>query len=641
MSKRLFIRSNHFSRLLLRLAIVLIIFTICRLTFYIINYSYFEELTFNSLLRILIYGLRFDISAILILNIPLILLSLIPFRFRSTRFYNRILNTLYISINSLAIAVNLIDVIYFRFTFKRTTADILNYLGAGDDFAALIPQFLNDFWFMVIIWIVLIIVLILLFNKVKLKHSPESQKSNRYYFFNSIIFLLSIFFMIIGIRGGFQLRPLSIMAAGRYADAKNVPMVLNTPYTFLSTLGKSDIKKVEYFDNEVLNDIYNPEYSGKKNTDFVKKNIIIIMVESLSLEHIGSLNASIGNEKYKGYTPFLDSLIRHSRAYRGFANSKRSIDGIPAILSGIPSLMNNAFIISQYAGNKTNSIANLLKEESYYSAFFHGGSNGTMGFDNYTNMAGFDNYYGRNEYNNEKDFDGKWGIFDEEFLQYSAKMINTFEQPFFAAVFTLSSHHPYTIPEKHKERFKGGKLEIQKCIQYVDYSLMRFFKTISKMDWFSNTLFVITADHTSEAYYPYYNKNIGMFAIPIIFYDPDSVMNSINPEIAQQIDILPSIMEYLNYNYDFITFGTSVFDTTASRFSINYLNNSYQLIKDGFLLQFEENKSVGLFDMNNDSLMENNLINIKKSEAAILEKFAKAVIQHYNNRMIDNKLTSE
>ena len=625
--------------LIWRLFVVMIIFSIIRLIFYTFNKSYFNEPDAGEILLLFLYGLRFDLSAVLLINLPVIFFSTIPFKFRSKKAFGFFVGSYFFIINSLAIAVNLIDVIYFRFTLKRTTADILNYLSTGDDFAGLIPVFLKDFWYILLIWFAMIALLVFLAGKVRSANRRRKTNNLRYYFIHSAIFLVTIFFTIIGIRGGFQLRPLSIIVAGKYTTAKNVPLVLNTPYSFLTTINKSTISLKYYFTKKELEAIYTPYHTAVPDSLSKRKNVVIIIVESLSTEHVGALNTSLENGTYKGHTPFLDSLIRHSIVYKGFANGKRSMEGIPAILSAIPSLMNDAYITSPYSGNNVKSIAGLLKERSYSSSFFHGGNNGTMGFDNYANIAGFDRYHGRNEYNNEDDFDGKWGIFDEEFLQYAAVEINSTDTPFVAAIFTLSSHHPYTIPEKHNRRFGTGKLKIQQSIEYADYSIGKFFETAKKMPWYENTLFVITADHTSESYYPYYKTTAGMFAIPIIFFDPRSNHGEIKNEIAQQTDILPSILNYLNYDNDFIAFGSSVFDANAPRFSINFVNNNYQLIKDDYLLTFNGEKTTGFYNIANDSLLNNDVIKNDIPEMYQMENFAKAVIQQYNNRLIENRLS--
>lgn len=639
MNKKSLHTKSHLLLLIWKLFAILLLFSLTRLIFYLFNLHYYQELQSTEVLSIFYYGLRFDLAAVLIINLPIIILLAIPFRFRSKKKYLKIADIYFLIMNSLAIAVNLVDVIYFRFTFKRTTADIINYLSTGDDFAGLVPVFIRDFWYMFVIWIILIVILAWLTGRVSLTHIQSKVNNLQYYTFHSLIFIVCMLLTVIGIRGGIQLRPLSLMVAGKYTNAKNVPLVLNTPYTFLRTINNSLIDHKDYYKENELRKIYSPCQANYSDGSFIRKNVIIIIVESLSLEHIGSLNPSLEDGNYKGYTPFLDSLIRHSLVYKGFSNGKRSIEGIPAILSGIPALMNNAFIISPYSANNFNSIAGLLKEKTYSSAFFHGGTNGTMGLDNYSKMAGFDKYYGRNEYNNEEDFDGKWGIFDEEFLQYTADEITKTDTPFVAAIFTLSSHHPYTIPEKYKGRFKGGKLEIQKCIEYSDYSLKQFFERISHLPWYKNSLFVITADHTSESYYPYYKGSLGMYAIPIIFFDPDSNLRSIKNDVAQQIDILPSVLDYINYDNKFLAFGTSVFDTTASRFSVNYVNNQYQVIMDNYLLQFNGEKTTGFYNITDDSLLNNNLVNSETGIQYQMEKFTKAVIQQYNNRLIENKLT--
>jgi phosphoglycerol transferase MdoB-like AlkP superfamily enzyme len=142
-------------------------------------------------------------------------------------------------------------------------------------------------------------------------------------------------------------------------------------------------------------------------------------MESLSSEHIGAFNRQV--EGYQGYTPFLDSLIDHSIAFNGFANAKQSIEGLPAIIASIPALMDRPFITSAFAGNSFDALAALLEKKGYETSFFHGGTNGTMDFDRFARASGFKRYYGRNEYDNDMDFDGRWGIFDEPFFQFFAK----------------------------------------------------------------------------------------------------------------------------------------------------------------------------------------------------------------------------
>ena len=109
-----------------------------------------------------------------------------------------------------------------------------------------------------------------------------------------------------------------------------------------------------------------------------------------------------------------------------------------------------------------------------------------MNFDSFVKTIGVDNYYGMNEYNNSKDYDGNWGIFDEPFLQFMVDKVSDFPQPFFTGVFTLSSHHPYTIPQQHIGRFAKGPIPILEPVMYVDYALQKFFEKAKQTDCSAN-----------------------------------------------------------------------------------------------------------------------------------------------------------
>ena len=603
-------KGNIYWVLILRLAIILDLFWMSRLFLWVFNPSYFSGLGFSGFIEVLFYGLRFDISALMMVNLPIIFLWSFPINFTYNKTYQQITNFIFYLFNSIALAANFIDIIYFRFTLKRTSGDIFNYFANEDSqFLGLIPQFIIDFWYIFLLWLVFISLMIFLCKKIQPELKTPSRSKIKVQALRIIFFLLFLFFSIIGIRGGFQLKPISIIHAGQYAKGKNLPLILNTPFTIIKTINQNSLKPVKYFKTEEdAFQIYSPEhkvFSDSITEEFRDFNVVIIIMESFSSEHIAALNPELKN--YKGFTPFLDSLIRESLVFNGFSNGKRSIEGIPAILSSLPTLMNYDFITSIYSGNKINSIANLLKEKGYSTTFYHGGTNGTMGFEAFTKVAGFDKYYGRSEYNNENDYDGKWGIYDEEFFQYFANELNKTKQPFLSVFFSLSSHHPYSIPQKYKNKFRKGKLEIHESIGYADYSIGKFFKTASKMPWFENTLFVITADHTSENYYPQYQTMVGNYSIPIVFYKPNSDLKGSIEKIAQQIDIMPSVLSFLNYDRNYIAFGRDLFNRKSDNFAVSYLNGNYQIIKDNYVLRFNGEESVSLFNFKLDNFTRNSL----------------------------------
>lgn len=630
--------------LFVRLLLLLFFLSISRMLLLFLNSSLFGEIKTTESLAIWFYGLHFDLSALFMINGLFILLYTLPLGISYKAKYIKAIDFSVILVNSFAFLVNAADAIYFRFTLRRTTSSILDFTKANDGFLELIPQFIIDFWYILVIWAIFTWLLVRIYTLSR-KNMELPILNWKFYTKQSTLFILSAGIIVLGIRGGLQLKPIKPMNAAHYVSAEKMPLVLNTPFTFFKSIGKKTLERKNYFSDKKLASIYTPEHFRDSSNSFPAKklNVVLIILESFSVEHFRYFNRNLKNGKYPGFTPFLDSLFEKSLVFKGISNGKRSMDAIPAIISSLPSLTNQSFISSSYSSNKINSLAELLAQNGYYSAFFHGGKNGTMSFDSFAKIAGFDDYFGKNEYNNDKDFDGKWGIWDEKYFQYFAKKMGTMKSPFFTTIFSLSSHHPYSIPAEHKGKFRKGKLEIQQAVQYSDYALKRFFETAKQMPWFENTLFVITADHTSEGDLSFYKNSVGQYQVPIAFYAPSdsSLQNRKARKMAQQADIMPSIIDYLSIQKDYIAFGNSVFDTILSNFAVNFANNHIQLFKDDYLMLFAEDKVKSFFNLKKDSLLSTNLVNSNNKEQLEMEEFIKAYIQQYNNRLIDNKLKAE
>jgi phosphoglycerol transferase MdoB-like AlkP superfamily enzyme len=295
-------------------------------------------------------------------------------------------------------------------------------------------------------------------------------------------------------------------------------------------------------------------------------------------------------------------------------------------------------VVSERSGSKINSIASLLGQQGYETAFFHGAPNGSMGFDAFTHLAGFHRYFGKKEYGREDGFDGIWGIWDEPFFQYFADELNKMKEPFATTIFSVSSHHPFKVPVQYKDKFPEGNLPLQKCISYTDYALKKFFDKVKTMPWYKNTLFVITADHCSESDFKEYKTLINYFAVPLVFYKPDGSLRGSDESIAQQIDIMPSILGYLHYQKPYIAFGNDLFDKSSKRFAINYIEESYQFLVGDYALYFIDDKFTGIYNRYTDPYLTKNLLRTKDFSQE--ETLYKAIVQQYNNRMMEDRLTA-
>ncbi len=635
---------NSYFVLIYNLLLVYLLFGFARIAFYIFNLSLFPGLNLSQFLYMMFGGLYFDTSAILYTNLLYILAILIPFSFRYNKLYQTIFKIIFLVTNSIALAANYIDIAYYKFTFRRTTASVFKEFGQEENIIRLSFQFLFDYWYLLLIFLVMVVFLALAYKKPFNYFEPRRFREH-FVFFISGLAILSLFSVLVvaGLRGGFRhsTRPITLSNAGQFVEKPSeIAIVLNTPFAIYRTIGKKTLDYENYFETQDdLELAYNPVHIPNPKGEFKPLNVVIIIMESIGREYIGRYNQhQIEQGGYFSYTPFLDSLIDHSLMFRySFSNGRKSIDVLPSTLASIP-MMVEPYVLTKYSSNKINSIGSLLQSKGYHTSFFHGAPNGSMGFQAFTKISGFQEYYGMTEYGNKSDFDKYWGIWDEEFLQFWANKTNEFPQPFCTAIFTTTSHHPYNLPERYKGVFPPGLHPMHECAGYTDHALRKYFETISKMNWFENTIFAFTSDHPNRTFIPEYQTSLGAFAVPIFFYKPDGSLRGVREEIAQQIDILPSLMGYLNYDEPFVAFGRNVFDTTTA-YSLHYFNSYFMMTMEDYLICFDGDSITNVYKFKSDPLLRNCILRERGDNLKRMEAFLKGFIQQYNKRMIDNELT--
>ena len=623
------------------------VYFLARIIYLTINYSYFyQDLTLVHLFELLGAGLVFDTSAILVTNIPYIVLMLLPWHGKERPAYQQFCRWVFVIVNSLALAINLIDACYFRFTMRRTTTTVFSEFANEQNLGSIFfTETLNHLY------------LVFLFAFVAwglyrlARYSTLRQDSLRWWHYDVAMLLSLAFvapFVVAGIRGGFAtaVRPITISNANQYVNRPiEAALVLNTPFSLYRTIGKDVFSVPDYFASEQeLEAHYSPVHRPASGI-MEKKNVVVLIVESFGREYIGALNPCLDDSQYKGYTPCIDSLIARSITFsHTYCNGRKSIDGMPSILSSIPMFI-EPFFLTPASMNHVSGLASILGGEGYQTAFFHGAQRGSMGFQAFARSTGFKDYYGREDFSRDKrfggeqEFDGTWAIWDEPFLQYYCAKMSEMKEPFMTAVFTASSHHPYVVPEKYRERFPEEGIEIHKCIRYTDMALGKFFRSASRQPWFKNTIFVLTSDHTNLSDHDYYQTDLGGFCSPIIIYEPGitDLQPAVQDKIAQQIDILPTVLGMLHYPKPYFAFGIDVLNTPAEdTWAVNYLNGIYQYVKHGHVLQFDGQRTRAVYALT-DSLMKHNLVgNCPDQES--MEHELKAIIQQYMARMTQDRL---
>lgn len=638
--------------LIVNILLVYVCYEVCRLAFLFENSDSYASMTWADFRRMSAGGFRFDTSAIFYTNALFILLYLLPLHLKERRWYHMMTKWVFVTVNSIAVLINLADSVFFTFRSQRSTMAVLDEFGGEGNLGGILGPEILSHWYLVILFAALVYMLWRLYRM----PATGVRPLRRYYTVNSVTLVIAGFIAFCGMRGNVfflgATRPISVGFAQRYAkDPIDTGLILNTPFSLIRTLGSLPQPTPQYFTQEELDALYTPVHVPADSVSPQRKNVVILIVESFAGEFVGGFNnnRALDNGTYRGYTPFADSLLQVATSWeRSFDNTFFSIDAAPAVLASLPR-MDKSFTVTPYSLNKLNSLATELGSKGYYSEFFHGADNESLGIHAFTQSIGYQHYSGINEFVSDPrfrgmdEFDGHWGIWDEPFLQYFCTRIGEMPEPFLATVFTLSSHHPFKVPDKYKDVFLDeGIHQLHKCIRYTDYSLRRFFDQASRQPWYRNTVFVLTADHgSSKRTHPEYKTDFGSSQIPIIFFDPaGGLPKGVQPGIAQQIDIMPTLLSYLGYDRPYVAFGKDLLTTPPdSTWALNWANTMPRYVHGDYVIQLSGDNVHSMYNYKEDPRLEHNLAGKGLPEEKDMERHAKAIIQSYFSRMNNNDVT--
>ncbi|MDE7160031.1 MAG: LTA synthase family protein [Muribaculaceae bacterium] len=676
----------------LNVLLLYVVYALARAEFMLENGSYFaESLREGNLWNIFAAGAAFDTPGIFYTNLLYILLMLLPLHLKERPGFYAVCKWLFIVVNSIALIANVADSVYFPYTMKRTTWDTLGEFSHESNLIGVFGIEMLRHWYLVLF------VAILIWGMWKLYAMPGTTATRRggvkYYVCSVIGLIVAGCTVAGGIRGGWlnhwylyfaalaawyagwrayksrrtlfatlcavaavimvalapiggwrhrDIRPIALSNANAHAGRPvEVSAILNTPFAMIRTINSQAYVNPHYFkSDEEAERIFSPVRVPVAADSALLKghNVVIIIMESFGEEYIAELNRRVLGDRSKGYAPFMDSLARVStRWVHTLDNGTKSIDAMPSILASIPKL-GKPFVLTSSAMNPIDALPALLRKHGYETAFFHGARTGSMGFDGFARLVGFERYYGRENFDEDarfggdKDFDGYWAIWDEPFMQYYALKMSEMKQPFMTALFSASSHHPFRVPEEYEGKFDKGTLPIHQTIGYSDHALRRFFETASKQPWYGNTLFIVTNDHTNARAYDEYRSDAGAFHGPLLIFDPSGRLGSGEREgIAQQIDIMPTVLSLVGHDAPYTAYGMDLTSAQpGDEWAVSYINDIYQLTRGDYLLQFDGKKSIGLYGID-DHLMAHNMINDPAKAPVIkeMETRLKALIQVY------------
>lgn len=568
---RSFIKNIFFFTVIRQACFALLIMSLSRAFWGLFNQEIFADAEKSEIFLGMLWGVFFDLPLLAYFFLPLWIWMIF---FPAYAANHPVVSKILIVLGATPILIlNGIDTAYSRVSGRRSGAEIFDIVS---DPANSLWQYISEYWTGAVL---LSLVLYLLYEFAPTGGVPVYQHIRNEWRKALVVFLTFIGIWIFSARGGFHLKPLCTLHAGLYVRPELTLLTVSTPLNIITMPGGEEVPETRFMDLTVAERIVNPVFvNGNNQTP--SRNIILIIVESLGRDYTGFLNE-------KPYTPFLDTFSKHCINFRYcYANGTRSMEMVPSIFCGMPGMIETHYLNSGYAGNSMENAFNVFHKAGYSTGFFHGAANGTMFFQGFLQQTGTVQYFGRNEYPREiynRDFDGNWGIFDEPYLHYFLKCCDTMKKPFFNAVFTLSSHHPYTVPAHLENKLKKGKLPIHKSIRYADYALESFFQKARQYPWFDNTLFIVTGDHTSYGEEDYFYSPSGHFEIPLLFYGKN-ISPGVVDKTVSQCDIMPAIMHLGGVKGAIYGFGKNPFDSAYAGYSFHKEKNLYYIIRYPYAL---------------------------------------------------------
>lgn len=530
---------------LLLLSLLVFISAVLRFVFYFTLSDQFSGVDALTVLISFVHGMRFDLSAILYVN-ALFFLFICVERIR----ISRITAVIFAFLNSFYVALNLSDVDFYLAYGKKLDISFFTAVqGTKSGVFLSMLQVYGD----VIIALCFSFILFYLFQRLIFSKHKAEFSIKKYGVYLLVVLVLSF----LGIRGGLQKRVLGKQHAMLYAGGNTAVahMTSNTVHNLIR--GKKSHAFPKRFKTDTLikgdfNNIAFQDLSLRKKP----KNVLFIFVESLSSYSV----------EEKDFLSYRKALNKNEYIFTEsiYANGKLSLDAITAAFFGAPSYFDLHLFNSKYVQNRWVGLSTILKEEGFSSFFIHGATRGTQFFDVITKASGIEDFYSvKDDYSIPEDMLATWGVHDEFLYEKSREIISKYKGPFIGSLFTTSSHTPFKGTPNNQEGLGDIEKDYFSSISYADGALERFFKSIEGEEWFKDTLFIVTGDHSP----PILTKwNMGLkhaSRLPLLLYFPESdIGKQAYRSQTQHIDLPLTVFQLLGVKPSkWSSFGKSIFDT--------------------------------------------------------------------------------
>jgi phosphoglycerol transferase MdoB-like AlkP superfamily enzyme len=616
-----------------RIGILLVAFTALRAGFLVAHRHLYADASAADLAQAFVHGLRFDLSAIAYLNLPLVLLAACPPRWVEARWHRRCAAAYFVAVNSAAVLVMVFDIGFYPFAGTRLTADASVFL---PDLRAQAGQLAASYAGLAVLGLAAVGGLWAIAPRPAVVQAPRGWRWLP-------AAALALVATVVAARGGTQRRPINAIAAFPHGNHDLGILTLNSAFTLLQSKSGNRLQPERFFaDRATVDSLLGTGYGAVPPGPGgrPRPNIVLLVLESFGAEYWGAPRRA-----HPELTPFLDSLRGQGAFFAtGFANGRFSMDALPALLMGVPRLGSHNIALGEYQANRWIGVGHRLSAAGYHTAFFHGAKKGTMYFDALAALAGIEDFYPLERFpaDAQAQFDGHWGIFDEEALQFAVQRVGEFREPWFSVMFTISTHNPYVVPARYRDSLPRGSLPIHQNVAYTDLALRRFFEVARRQPWYGHTLFIVTGDHTAPMRTPRYDTPVGRFLVPMLLFEPGGRLPPLDTaRVVQHVDVFRTVLDWAGDRWaDAPRFGRSLFAADAPGEALVAADREFWLTRrDGVLHRSPSGEErLVAFAHEQTGFARDAVAPRVAGDSAARSARLKAYLQYFSTSLVENSL---
>ena len=568
----------YFMRLM---SVFFVLFFMLRLAFLWVYPETFGELTLSEIVYAMLKGAWFMDSSItmVFLGIPF-LLTYLPLHVFTSQLYLKFVSWYTFVVLFVFTLIAIGDLQYFALVQRHTGYELAAAMQTSTQ--AMIDMLVSAYGLQMLLLVVLMVASAFVWKRYMMPHPKTSHLKLGWW--RVPFFLLMFVVILLTMRGGIESKPIQSVFAYNEGSMAQGHLTLNGVFAVFHSLNKSNMRTPDFMPQEEAVDVVQAIYASpyervpdsyyplmrersSPNMGQKKLNVVVLLLESWDPDFIDITRELAGKKPYN-VTPNYNKLVQKGRLYTNFyANGQRSIDGIAAVIAGVPRVPGAGGFGEGIEVNGIGWMGNIAKKQGYQTSFLSGSYRHSFYMDKIAPLAGFDTYYGSEDLTSLHPNPPKshWGGWDYDLFMAGHELYQKTDQPFLSVMFSVSTHTPWALPEPRFEKYKGGSDldKFRNTIFYTDWALGKFFKAVEQSSYADNTIFILLADHASgNMPHPDMREQ---YRVPLLMLGPN-IQPGLDDSLSSQVDLIPTIIDLAGWEKArYASLGTSIVEDRDER----------------------------------------------------------------------------